>query len=112
MLRSPQFSNQVNKAHTMTTVRTGDGSLYTYIKKKRGRRVFQWDFLVSYDKSLEAKLFFKKYGSSLVRVYDHNDEVFTGFVTTNPWEAQGEGRAGGWAGNEAYGFTFQLEEFV
>ena len=112
VVRSPNFSNQKNKAHTMVTVRTGNGDLYTYIKKKRGRQVHQWDFLVSYKKILEVKAFFKKYASNLVRTIDHNDEQLVGYLTVNPFEAQGEGRAGGWPGNEAYGFTLQLEELV
>ena len=79
VVRSPNFSNQKNKAHTMVTVRTGNGDLYTYIKKKRGRQVHQWDFLVSYKKILEVKAFFKKYAGDLVRVIDHNDEQKVGF---------------------------------
>ncbi len=112
VLRSPNFSNQKNKAHNMVTVRTGDGTLYTYIKKKRGREVHQWDFNVSYKKILEVKAFFKQFGSNLVRVVDHEDTAIIGYLNVNPWEAQGEGRAGGWPGNEAYGFTLQLEELV
>lgn len=111
VLRSPLFSNQKNKAHTMTTVRTGNGDLYTYIKKKRGRQVHQWEFRVSYKKILEVKEFFRKY-SGLVRVTDHNNEVYIGHAITNPWEGQADSRAGGWPGNEAYGFQLQLEELV
>lgn len=96
----------------MNIVRTGNGDTYTYIKRKRGRQVHQWDFTVSYHKSLEVKEFFKKFGAGKVRVIDHNDEIFIGYANVNPWEAQGEGRAGGWPGDEAYGFTLQLEELV
>lgn len=95
----------------MTTVRTGNGDLYTYIKKKRGRQVHQWEFRVSYKKILQVKEFFRTY-SNLVRVIDHNDEVYIGYAITNPWEGQCDGRAGGWPGNEAYGFQLQLEELV
>jgi hypothetical protein len=112
LLRSPEFSNQRNKAHTLSTIRTGDGTLYTYIKKKRGREVHQWEFKVSYKKMLEVKEFFRSFISDLVRIYDHNDTVYIGYMTVNPWEGSGEGRAGGWPGNEAYGFTLQLEEKV
>lgn len=112
VIRSPEFSNQKKKAHTLVRVRTGDGTVYTYIKKKRGRQVHQWDFLVSYKKSLEVKEFVRKFASGLVRVTDHEDQQIVGYITINPWEAQGEGRAGGWPGNEAYGFSLQLEEKV
>lgn len=112
VLRSPEFSNQKNKAHTMVTIRTGNGDLYTYIKKKRGRQVHQWSFVISYKKALEVKLFFKTFSSSLVRAYDHEDIEYVGYITMNPWEAQGEGRAGGWPGNEGYSFVLQLEELA
>jgi len=112
LLRSPEFSNQVNKAHSMTVIRTGNGDIYTYINKKRGRQVHQWEFKVSYQKSLEVKEFVRVFASGLVRMIDHNEEIHIGYLTINPFEASGEGRAGGWAGNEAYGFTLQLEELV
>lgn len=111
-IRSANFSNQKNKAHSMNIVRTGNGDTYTYINRKRGRQVHQWDFTVSYDKSLEIKAFFRQYSSSIVRAYDHDEAVYVGYMNVNPWEAQGEGRAGGWPGDEAYGFTLQLEELV
>ena len=112
LIPSAKFSNQKNKAHTLVRIRTGNGDLYTYIKKKRGRQVHQWDFVVSYHKSLEMKEFYRKYNSELVRLYDHNEDSFIGYLVINPWETDAEGRAGGWAGNEAYRFTLQLEELV
>ena len=112
IIPSAKFSNQKNKAHTIIIVRTGNGDTYTYIKKKRGRQVHQWDFTVSYHKSLEVKEFVRAYTSSLIRLYDHDDEVYIGYLTINPHEANASGRAGGWSGNEAYDFTLQLEESV
>lgn len=112
VIRSAQFSNQRNKTHDLTLVRTGNGDLYTYIRKKRGREAHQWEFLVSYEKLIEVKEFIRVYASTLVRVYDHNDVEYIGYLTVNPWEGGGEGRAGGWPGNEAYGFTLQIEQKV
>ena len=111
-LRSPDLSNQQNVSHSMVTVRTGNGDLYTYVKPKRGREVHQWEFTISYFKSLEVKEFMRTFGNGLARVTDHNDEVYIGYLTINPFEVQGAGRAGGWAGNEAYGFVVSLEERV
>ena len=111
-LRSPNMTNQQNPSHTMTTVRTGNGDLYTYIKRKRGREVHQWEFTVSYFKSLEVKEFMRAFSNRIVRVIDHNDEVYIGYMTRNTFEVQAEGRAGGWNGNEAYGFVLSIEERV
>ena len=97
---------------TLTSARAMDGTLYTYIKKKRGRQVYLYDFLTSYHKSLESKLFTNQFSDQLVRVIDHEDKLIIGYITLNPIEFVGEGRAGGWPGNEAYSFQLQLEERV
>lgn len=90
-----------------------DGTLYTYIKRKRNRKVHRWDFITSRDKSQEAKAFADAYMGNVIRVTDHEEVVHIGYVTLNPLELQGEGRAGGWPGvPEAYRFSIQLEELV
>jgi hypothetical protein len=90
-----------------------DGTLYTYIKTKRARQGFNWDFLTSKDKALEAKEFIKGFASGLVRVTDHRGTTMIGYITINPLDESGEGRAGGWGKNqEAYRFTIEFEERV
>ena len=96
----------------MQTVRTMDGTLWTYIKKKRGRQVHQWDFMLSYHKSLQVKEFVNLYNSKAVRAYDHNGDEIIGYMTINPIEMSGAGRAGGWPGGEAYTMVLQIEEIV
>ena len=86
IIPNENFSNQKNKAHTMVRIRTGDGTLYTYIKKKRGRNVHQWDFVVAYDKSLEVKEFIRAFGNCLVKAYDHEETEYNGYQTINQCE--------------------------
>lgn len=107
------MGNSKNLASSVQTMRTMDGTLYTFIKRKRGRKVHKWDFITSRDKAQEIKAFFDSYMGKVVRCYDHDEESHIGYITLNPIDLQGEGRAGGWPGvQEAYRFTIQLEELV
>lgn len=113
LLPSPDGGNAVQQRHSIQTIRTMDGTLYTYRKTKRDRRLYRYDFTTAKEKAREAKEFFKAYGGGLVQVVDHEDVVRIGYITINPWESRGDGRAGGWAEiEEAVQFTIEIEERV
>lgn len=113
IMPSPEYGNSKNLASSVQTLRTMDGALYTFIKRKRGRKVHKWEFITSRDKAQEVKAFFDSYMGNVVRCIDHEDTAHIGHMTLNPVELQGEGRAGGYPGvAEAYRFTIQLEELV
>ena len=113
LLPSPEMGNQKNLASTVQTLRTMDGTLYTYIKRKRNRKVHHWEFITSRDKSQEVKAFADAYMGNVVRIIDHEEVSHIGHLKVNPIELTGEGRAGGWPGvPEAYRFTLELEELV
>lgn len=112
LLPSPNLGNSRNLAASIQTLRAMDGTVYTHAKSRRGRRVHQWTFLMARHKHLEAVEFARVYGTSLVRVVDHEDIARVGWITINPVEFAGEGRAGGWPGDEAYSVTIHLEERV
>lgn len=112
VLPSPEMGNTRGMQSTVQTIRAMDGTLYTYVKNKRGRKVHNWDFIVSREKALEVKAFVDLYISKAIRVIDHEDIARVGFLTLNPWEQRGDGRAGGWPSEEAYRFSLQLEEKV
>ena len=109
IMPSAERANSKNLASSVQTMRTMDGTLYTYIKHKRGRRVHKWDIVVHRPKLLELKQFVKRYAGSVVKVTDHNGDQFTGYVTVNPLEAGGEG---GQPDGGVYRVTVQLEEKV
>ena len=109
---SPSLGNNKNLASTVQTIRAMDGTVYTYVKSKRGRKVFSWDFLATREKTLEVKEFVRLYAGSVVLVTDHNGDKFRGYMTMNPLELKGEGRAGGYPSGEVYRYTLQLEELV
>jgi len=113
LLPSPNTGNTEQLRASVQTMRAVDGTLYTYIKPKRGRRAFQWSFLTAKEKALEVKEFIAKYAGGLVKTVDHLDEVRIGYITINPLETRGEGRAGGWGDiPEAVSFTIEFEERV
>lgn len=114
LLPSPQTGNVQQPRHTVQTIRAMDGTLYTYRKPKRDRRLFRWDFTTSKRKGRETREFVKEYAGGLVRVTDHEGTVRVGYLTINPWEARGDGRAGGWDDvvPEAVQFTIEFEERV
>lgn len=113
LLPSPLVGNTEANTATVLTMRSMDGTVYTYVKTKRGRRKFTWNFVTSKDKALEAKEFVKLFADGLVKTVDHTDTVRIGYITINPLEQSGEGRAGGWGKNEeAYQYSITFEERV
>jgi len=113
LLPSPNRGNNEQLRASIQTLRAIDGTLYTYVKPKRGRRAFRWEFLTAKDKALEVKEFISKYNGGLVKTVDHEDVLRIGYITINPLETRGEGRAGGWGKiQEAVSFTIEFEERV
>ena len=90
LLPSPKIANQKNLASSVQVLRSMNGTVFTYVKPKRGRKVQRWDFVTTKD----------------------NEDVFIGYITINPLEVSGEGRAVGFPSNEVYRWTLSLEEKV
>jgi hypothetical protein len=86
-----------------------DGTLYTYVKTKRGRKAHSWDFLTTKDKIREIEEFVKLYAGQLVKVTDHDGTSIVGYLTANPYDFEGQG---GPESNERYGWSLTLEEDV
>lgn len=113
LLPSPNVGNARQLRSSIQTLRTMNGTLFTYVKPKQNRKLHRWDFLSSKEKGLETKEFAEKYSGGLVRVTDHEGTIRIGYITINPLETQGQGRAGGWADiEEAVSFTIEFEEKV
>ena len=112
VLPNPREGNQKNLAASIQTMRSMDGTLYTYVKTKRGRKAMSWDFLTTKEKAQEAKQFIEQYAGGLIRVTDHEGTAIVGYITINPLEFAGEGRAGGYPSGEVYRWTLSLEEKV
>jgi hypothetical protein len=92
-LPSPQFSDSEALLDSVSTRIALDGTVYTYVKRRNGRRKFLWTFRMSRNKGLELRAFLQSYFASPIRITDHNGRVFVGYFTSNPFEFETTGRA-------------------
>jgi len=109
-LPSPNWGDSVQLTATLNSIRTMNGTLYTYKKPKKGRKRLQWDFTLARNKALELKAFLKVYYRCAMRVTDHNNSIWIGYLQNNPFEFIGEARAYGFPGGETMTITLEFEE--
>lgn len=111
LMPSPVWSDSKNLTSIVTVMRAMDGTPYTYVTSKSGRRLYQWTFELSRHKALELREFFEAYFSQKIKVTDHNGDIIIGYIKNNPFEFSGAGRAGPtWPGEETMTLTIELEE--
>ncbi len=92
ILPNPEFGDSEALRVSMTTKRARDGTLYTYVKRKGGKKL-QWTFKLTRNKGLEVRAFIQSYFASTVKVTDHNDRVWVGHFVNNPFEFDTPSRA-------------------
>ena len=92
VLPNPRLGDGENLRAAISMKRAMDGTRYTYIKRKGGRKL-QWTFKLTRNKSLEMRAFIQSYFASTIKVIDHNDRVWVGHFTNNPFELSTESRA-------------------
>jgi len=85
LLPDPQFSDSQGLIHLVTRKLAMDGTRYTYVKKK-DRQKLKWSFKLTRNKSLELRAFIQSYFASVIKVTDHNNVVWVGNLTDNPFE--------------------------
>lgn len=110
ILPSPVWGDTKATTGTVTTMRSVDGTLYTYVKSRNGRKRFRWDFEISRNKALELRAFISSYFSKPMRITDHDGDSFIGYLINNPFELGGVSRAKGWPGNESMSISLEFEE--
>jgi hypothetical protein len=86
LLPNPQFSDQEGLTAAVTRKTAIDGTRYTYVKRKDNRRKLKWSFRLTRNKGLELRAFIYAYFASQVRITDHNNRVWVGNFTDNPFE--------------------------
>jgi hypothetical protein len=110
ILPSPDWGDVNEPVATVNALRTMDGTLFTYTKKKDQRRKCHWDFKISRDKSLELKAFITSYFHTRVRIIDHDSVIWIGFLQNNPFEFVGAGAAQSFPGGEVVDISLDFEE--
>lgn len=103
LLPSPRIGNQKNLSSSVQTMISMNGKMYSYVKSKQGRKLHKWDFIGTKDKGREVIQFVKEYSDELVKVVDHDETSYLGYITINPLEISGIGR-------EAYSWSISFEE--
>ena len=94
LLPDPQFSDQEGLMAAVTRKTAIDGTQYTYVKRKDNRRKLKWTFRLSRNKALELRAFLTSYFASVIKVTDHNERIWVGYFTENPFEFDTTDRSG------------------
>lgn len=104
---NPEFSDSERNTSTVNYIRTEDGTLYSYVKKKGGRRRLQMQFTLTREKALELRGFVDSYYASVIHLTDVEEQVWLGYIMTNPNEFETVG--GNAAGGELQVITLDFE---
>ena len=86
ILPNPQFSDAESLLDTVDIKRAMDGTLYTYIKSRDGRRHLKWTFQLTRNKGLELRAFIQIYFAKNIMITDHNRSIWIGNFVSNPFE--------------------------
>ncbi len=92
LLPHPVFGDSESLRVALATKRAMDGTLYTYVKRKGGRKL-QWTFNLTRNKSLEVRAFIQAYFASVIKVTDHTGRMWVGSFVNNPFELSTDKRA-------------------
>lgn len=94
LMPNPQFSDTEALTASVSPKRATDGTLYTYVKTKNRRRKMTWTLQLSRPHALELRAFLLAYFASTIRIKDHNDRIWAGYFTNNPFEFETPSRSG------------------
>lgn len=92
IMPNPTFGDGESLRAEVTIKRTMDGTRYTYVKRKGGRKL-QWTFRLTRNKGLEVRAFIQSYFASSVKVTDHTGRIWIGKFVNNPFEFATPSRA-------------------
>ena len=113
LLPNPLLSDTEALTTSVSAHRATDGTLYTYVKTKAGRRKMTWTFRLTRPKALELRAFILSYFASKIQITDHNGRVWVGNFTSNPFEFDTPSRAapaiGGLPRGEKQTITLEFE---
>lgn len=110
LLPSPTWGDSEEIASSLTAAKAMDGTLYTYTKQRQGRKRLRYTFVIARSKALELRAFLKVYYRSAMRITDHDDTVWIGYLQGNPFDMQGQSKADGFPGGETMTVNLQFEE--
>lgn len=109
-LPSPVWGDTVGVAASVSTIRSMNGTLYTYVKQREGRKQLHFNFKIARHKALELRAFIKVYYATPMRLTDHNGVQWDAYLRNNPFESAGDSKAEPFPGGETMTVTLEFEE--
>lgn len=92
VMPNPLFSDSEANTNSLNVVRSVNGKRRTYIKSTGRRRKLRWNFRLTRNKALELREYMKVNHANRLRVIDHNNRIWEGYIITNPIEFVGDRR--------------------
>ena len=109
-LPSPNFSDGEGLTDEVIPRRASDGTVRTYVKTKGGRRRLYWDFTLRRIVGLQFRDFIKLFFASQMRITDHHNRSWVGYLTNNPFEfTSGSGKGSSAIRNETVTIRLEFE---
>lgn len=113
VLPSPKFSDSLALTDAVAVKRAMDGTRYTYVKTKGGRKKLKWEFLLTRNKGLELRAFIQSYFASQTLITDHLGRTWIGYFMSNPFEfdtpERGYPPRQGWPVGEVQAISIEFE---
>lgn len=77
---NPDFSDGEGLTSEVQVQHAMDGTVYTTVKSLETRKL-TWTFSMNRNKALELRAFVTSYHSSKIKITDHRDRVWVGYLT-------------------------------
>ncbi len=110
LLPSPTWGNTLEVASSMASIRAMDGTLYTYVKARAGRKRFQFSFEIARSKAMELRAFIRVYYRFPVRLTDQDNNQRVVYMQSNPFELAANSKAESFPGGETVTISLDFEE--
>jgi len=85
ILPNPEFGDGETPKHSATFYQAMDGTLYSYVKSN-DRSELTYTFTLARPKALELRAFIRSYYRAKIRLVNHKNETWEGYLTGDPFE--------------------------
>ncbi len=108
-LPNPSFGDSESLTAEVIPKRAMDGTLYTYVKTKGQRRKVLFSFTMTRLKAIEFSRFLNMYISKQIKIVDHLNRSWIGYITSNPVEFNTAKRGAVGGGGELVNAEIEFE---
>lgn len=108
-LPNPSYGDSEGLTIEVNPKRAMDGTLYTYVKSKGGRRKILLSFTMTRLKAIEFSRFLNMYISKQIKIVDHLNRSWIGYITSNPVEFNTAKRGAVGGGGELVNAEIEFE---